>query len=442
MKKFYFQGTLSSSSSVTFTNKQQNSIDIIADIHGGVVANGVKCQIWGGTYTTLIDTLECNAADTSQYVLYECDGITVKATLRLDTQLYSTFSFNCTNSQGLAFTEPLDPSDAVDVVKATYGLYDKVNGQFDVGFQILTPGNLSASFTYMKVIETYSNGTIKEHKDTSPIVSQNKDNIKILYPFVDMPGKKVELEIEVISNTGYMQLIRREILFPTVDVVTTKKAFTTNSSLLDSLQNILIKPSYQKNFPIDYFNEYYVNNTLLMSTAKSEYEYKPPALIGCYAFQVKIASEKTFPFASPLIHKCIKAGVKMTVNYDRGQGMGRPSKYEITFNITDSDTCMALDFGDGSSKIFREPGVSDNICKDWGQDLTGITYVDHDLRNTALIETEHTYVVNGTFTMRVIAINKVHRQIEELEISVLAIDCSSPQTSLIGYCHCLFFFSF
>lgn len=396
-----------------------------------MVANGVQCQIWGGAYTILIDTLECNAADTSIYESYECNGVTIKVTLRLDTQLHSTFSFNCTNSQGLAFTEPLDPASAVDVVKATNIEFNSTKFVIDFD-KIAAPSSVPASFNYVKIIETYPNGTISEHKDTSPEVNSNKTQVKTSYPLVAMAGKIVELEIEVISDSGYMQLIRREILFPIVDVVTAKKNFITDSILLDSLHNILIKPTYQKNFQVDYFNEYYVNNNLLMTTAKSEYEFEPSSLSGCYTFQVKIKSEKTFPYSSPVITKCLKAGVKMSVNYDRGQGMGRASKYEITLNVTDNDICVALDFGDGSAKIFRESNVPDNVCQGWGQNLTGITYVEHDLRNNALVETDHVYTVNGTYIIRAIALNEVHQQIEELEISVMAIDCSSPLTSLLG----------
>ena len=423
---------MTSSSSVTFTNNQLGSIDIIADIHGGVVANGVQCHIWSGDHSSLINVLSCQA-DAAQYVSFECDDVVLKVTLRLDKVLHPTFFLNCTNSQGLSYTKPLDPADAVDVIKTTSASYDSVTSQFIISLdQIALPSYQPVSFSYVKVIETYSNGTIVEHKDVSPEISANKTTLKSNYLLVVAAGKVVELEFEVISNTGYLQMVRREIMFPTIEVVSDKKTFTTNSSFLDSLHNITVKSVYQKNFVVDYINDYYINNILVASMPKSEYKFKPPTLDGCYNFQVEIKSEKTFPYLTPLISKCLKAGVKMEVDFERGQVMGKSSIYDITLNVTDTVSCIALDFGDGTAKIFKESGTPETVCSGWGENLPGASFETEALRGSSLIQTRHTYVTNGTYTVRAIAINDFHRQKEELVVSVMTLDCSSPVISLLG----------
>ena len=417
-----------------FTNALTSSVDLVSEIHGGVTANAVKCQVLNGDRSIVImEEMSCDS-DPALFVKFECDGNTMKATLRLDKVLYPTFFLNCTNADGLSYTVPLDPAGAVDVIEPESYSPSKSTG-FNITLKkIAAPDFLPASFPYLKVIETFPNGTIKERIDYSPVVNSQKTSVKSNLPLNMSSGKIVEVELQVISNVGYQQTIRREILHPVFEVVSSKRAFLVSNSIsFDSLHNVTMKITYTKNFIADYINEFFVDRVLMASTAKTEFQFNPPSLEACYLFQMKVKSSVTLSYISPSsITKCVKPGITMAVEFERGQSVGRLSTFEISLNVTRNHSCIALDFGDGNVKVFKESGAPDSICSSRNVHLPGATFITQPLKGVPLIQTSHAYASNGTYTARAIAMNDVHSQIEDLTITVLELQCTSPVTELLG----------
>eukprot|EP00111_Clytia_hemisphaerica_P021129 TCONS_00062242-protein len=320
---------------------------------------------------------------------------------------------------------------------------EPVELKFDHG-EIQPDMTMNLHFEYIRLVKNVSQVRVLEVDfDRKKTVVHDITNITMFdfnstvghIPFTFVHGKSYRIWFE-LRNGVYIDVFAKTFTVPEISVTTLKKYHAVaHDFLIDGYYPYNISASMGDGFYRFNYTKWIWTYMGHVNETEDEILHIPsmPLVKDCYLLQVSVEGLNNLEMRSNQT-MCTEIGINATMEFDFAVSLGVTSFFRSLVTREGTDSCLAIDVDGTLFANNMTACTMHGITQALGS-ATQLTFNQSQTQNGDAIDlaiAEHLFSAAGEYTIKMIAKNNVHDQVEEYEQSIISLDCRVPELTILG----------